>query len=48
MAASAVAVSVMFDSAVPFTGGVSEEDEKDAVTPLGSPVMLSIVGALKL
>jgi len=46
--ALAEAVSVRVEVALPFAGGVTGLVEKVAVTPLGSPVALSVVAELKL
>jgi uncharacterized Tic20 family protein len=42
------AVSVRVEVALPFAGGVTGFVEKVAVTPLGSPLALSVVAELKL
>src|SRR5437773_12572171 len=42
------AVSVSVDVVLPFAGGVTGLVENAAVTPLGSPVALSVVAELKL
>jgi hypothetical protein len=41
-------VSVRTEVTVPFAGGVTGLVANDAVTPLGSPVALSVVAELKL
>jgi hypothetical protein len=46
--AVAEAVSVSVEVALPFAGGVTEVGENAAVTPLGKPVVLSVVAELKL
>jgi len=42
------AVSVSVEVALPFAAGVTGLVENAAVTPLGKPVALSVVAALKL
>ena len=46
--ADADAVNVRVDVALPFAGGVTGLVENAAVTPVGNPVTLSVVAALKL
>jgi hypothetical protein len=46
--AVAEAVNVSVDVALPFAGGVTGFVENAAVTPLGSPVAVSVVAELKL
>ena len=43
-----VAVNVSVEVTLPFAGGVTGLGENAAVTPLGSPVALSVVAELKL
>ena len=45
--ASAPAVSVSVEVAVPFAAGVTGLVENAAVTPLGKPVALNVVAELK-
>lgn len=42
------AVSVRVEVALPFAGGVTGLVENVAVTPLGKPLVLSVVAELKL
>lgn len=42
------AVRVSVEVALPFAGGVTGFVEYEAVTPLGKPVVLSVVAELKL
>jgi hypothetical protein len=46
--AVAEAVRVSVEVALPFAGGVTGFVEYEAVTPLGKPVVLSVVAELKL
>jgi hypothetical protein len=46
--AAAEAVRVSVEVALPFAGGVTGFVEYAAVTPLGKPVVLSVVAELKL
>ena len=46
--ADADAVNVRVEVALPLAGGVTGLVEKAAVTPLGKPVVLSVVAELKL
>jgi hypothetical protein len=45
-AALEVAVSVSFEVALPFAGGITGLVENDAVTPLGKPDALNVVAEL--
>ena len=46
--ADAEAVKVKVEVALPLAGGVTGFVEKAAVTPVGKPVVLSVVAELKL